>query len=82
LGHCDDRRQRLDGKSVTPIAGSDDHDPLRVSGRIEATNLELAQTIYEIIQGAEWEAEQKHEKETLAKLLKPVPADTDGDPTE
>jgi hypothetical protein len=57
---------RLDGKAVTPIAGSDDRDPLRLSGRIEATNLQMANASYDIIHRSKLEAEERGESSQVA----------------
>jgi hypothetical protein len=73
---------RLDGKSAQAVVGDSDYDPLRVNGRVEATNLQMAHAIYDIIQRAKLEAEERGESSQAAELLESMTADTGGDPTE
>jgi hypothetical protein len=73
---------RLDSKSAQAIVGDSDYDPLRVNGRVEAINEQMAHAIYGIIHKAKLEAEERRESSEAAKLLESVTADTGGDPTE
>jgi hypothetical protein len=74
---CREVADRLDGKVPQAVVGDEEHAPVRV----EATNLQMAHAIYDIIQRAQIEAVNEEEQSLVAKLLKPVPTDTGGDST-